>query len=90
MSWLAWIVIGLLAGVVAKMVMPETWDEPSGLIGTMLLGIFGAVVGGWVSGLFFGSAAESGMNFGSLFIAFVGSCVVIGFVRLFDRSAQMY
>lgn len=90
MGWLAWIVIGLLAGMVAKMVMPGTRDEPSGMLGTMLLGIVGAVVGGWIWNLFLGAPGATGINLGSLFVAFVGSCVVIGIMRLFSRSASAY
>jgi len=90
MGWLAWIVIGLVAGVIAKMVMPGTRDEPSGLIGTMLLGIVGAVVGGWIWTLVLGSGGANGINLGSLFVAFVGSCIVIGVMRLFNRSARAY
>jgi len=90
MGWLAWILVGLVAGVIAKMVMPGVRDEPSGMIGTILLGIVGAVVGGWVWTLALGSGGVNGFNLGSLFVAFVGSCIVIGIMRLFDRSTRAY
>ena len=47
MGLLSWIIVGLIAGFLAKFVMPGTRDEPGGFLGTMLLGIVGAVVGGW-------------------------------------------
>jgi len=90
MSWIAWIIVGLVAGLIAKMVMPGAKDEPSGFLGTMLLGIVGAVVGGWVWNIFLGSQGANGINFGSIIVAFVGSCIVIGLLRLFDRSARTY
>ena len=43
---LGWIVFGLIVGAVAKLVMPG--NDPGGIIVTMLLGIVGAVVGGWI------------------------------------------
>lgn len=49
MAILWWIIIGLLAGAIAKLVMPG--KDPGGIIVTILLGIAGAVVGGWILGL---------------------------------------
>ena len=86
MSWLAWIVVGLVAGFLAKMVMPGTRDEPNGWLMTMILGIVGAVVGGWIWNLFLNRPGANGIDLGSLFVAFVGSCIVIGLLRLFDRG----
>jgi len=88
MGWIAWIVVGLIAGLLAKMAMPGTRDEPGGWIGTALLGIVGAVVGGWTSSLLFNSGGANGINIPSIFIAFIGSCIVIGLLRLFSRNAN--
>ncbi len=88
MSWIAWIVVGLIAGLLAKMAMPGTADEPGGWIGTALLGIVGAVVGGWVSTLMFNTSGANGINIPSIIIAFIGSCIVIGLLRLFSRNAR--
>ena len=84
MSWIAWIIVGLVAGFLAKLVMPGTKDEPSGFLGTMLLGIVGAVLGGWVWNLALNRPGASGVDVGSIFVAFVGSCILIGILRLFD------
>ena len=86
MSWIAWIIVGLVAGFLAKLVMPGTKDEPSGFLGTMLLGIVGAVLGGWVWNLALNRPGASGVDVGSIFVAFVGSCILIGILRLFDRG----
>jgi len=82
---LSWIIVGLIAGFLAKWVMPGTRDEPSGFLGTMLLGIVGAVVGGWIWNLFLNQPGATGVDLGSIIVALIGSCVVIGLMRFFDR-----
>jgi uncharacterized membrane protein YeaQ/YmgE (transglycosylase-associated protein family) len=47
MGWLSWILMGLLAGLLARFIMPG--KAPGGIIITILLGIAGAFVGGWIS-----------------------------------------
>ncbi|WP_345045000.1 GlsB/YeaQ/YmgE family stress response membrane protein [Streptomyces sannanensis] len=47
MGFIAWLVLGLFAGVIAKLLLPGR--DPGGLIGTTLIGIAGAFVGGWLS-----------------------------------------
>lgn len=87
MGLLAWIIVGLIAGFLAKWVMPGARDEPSGFLGTMLLGIVGAVVGGWVWNLFLNRPGATGVDIGSIIVALVGSCIVIGLMRFFDRRS---
>lgn len=87
MGIIAWIIVGLLAGLLAKAVMPGTRDEPGGWIGTTLLGIVGAFVGGLLSSLLFGGSGVMAFNIPSIFIAFIGACVVIGVLRLFSRNS---
>jgi uncharacterized membrane protein YeaQ/YmgE (transglycosylase-associated protein family) len=89
MSWIAYIVVGLIAGFLAKMVMPGTKGEPGGFLGTMLLGIVGAVIGGWIWNLVLGQQGANGVNIGSIIVAFVGSMVVIGLIRLFSGSRNL-
>ena len=86
MNILAWIIVGLIAGFLAKLVMPGEENEPSGFIGTMILGIVGAVIGGWVWNLLLGRQGASGMDLGSIFVAFVGSMIVIALLRAFSRN----
>jgi uncharacterized membrane protein YeaQ/YmgE (transglycosylase-associated protein family) len=87
MGLLSWIIVGLIAGFLAKFVMPGTRDEPGGFLGTMLLGIVGAVVGGWVWNLFLNRPGATGIDIGSIIVALVGSCICIGLMRLFDRRS---
>ncbi|WP_369201665.1 GlsB/YeaQ/YmgE family stress response membrane protein [Streptomyces sp. PU-14G] len=50
MGIISWIILGLLAGAIAKVLLPGR--DPGGLIGTVLIGIAGAFVGGWISATF--------------------------------------
>ncbi len=86
MGFIAWIVVGLIAGAIAKAVMPGSADEPGGWIGTLLLGIVGAVLGGWIFSMVSG-VAVTGINIMSIFVALIGACVVIGVLRLVTRRA---
>lgn len=78
MSILAWIVVGLIAGALAKMVVPG--EGPGGIIGDMIIGIIGAVVGGWIFNAF-GHAGATGINIGSIVVAFIGAVVLLLIVR---------
>jgi len=72
MSVLTWIGVGLVAGIIAKMVMGDRF----GWIITILLGIVGAFVGGWLSGLL-GGPAVTGFNLISILVAAGGAVVVL-------------
>ncbi len=81
MGILAWIVLGLIAGALAKAIMPG--DDPGGIIVTMLLGIVGAIVGGFVWNLITGDGGVSGINIGSILIAILGSIILLAVYRMF-------
>ncbi|MFL9145114.1 GlsB/YeaQ/YmgE family stress response membrane protein [Escherichia coli] len=66
MGILSWIIFGLIAGILAKWIMPG--KDGGGFFMTILLGIVGAVVGGWISTLF-GFGKVDGFNFGSFVVA---------------------
>lgn len=83
MDLIAWIVVGFVAGVLAKAVMKGSDRIAEGWLATMFLGIFGAIVGGWIWNIVFNSRGATGINAFSIFVAFVGSCVVISLIRLF-------
>ena len=74
MGILAWIVFGLIAGAVAKMIAPG--KDPGGWLITLAIGIAGAVVGGFLASLL-GFGGVSGFNLGSLLVAIVGALVVL-------------
>lgn len=80
MDWLTWIVIGLIAGVIAKMVMGDSL----GWIVTIILGIVGALVGGWVFSQF-GGPVVTGLNLMSIVVASVGAIIVLFAYGLISR-----
>jgi uncharacterized membrane protein YeaQ/YmgE (transglycosylase-associated protein family) len=74
MGFLSWILLGLLVGVIARILMPG--DDPLGVIFTILLGIGGAIVGGYAATqLGYGSVA--GFDLRSLVIATCGAVVLL-------------
>jgi uncharacterized membrane protein YeaQ/YmgE (transglycosylase-associated protein family) len=73
MSFFAWIVLGLIAGFIGSKLVNKRGE---GLILDIVLGVVGAVVGGWLAG-FFGLAGVSGVNLYSLVVAVVGAIVVL-------------
>lgn len=74
MGLLSWIIFGLIAGIIAKWIMPG--KENLGIIVTIILGIVGAVVGGYIS-TFFGFGKVDGFNLGSFVVAVIGAIVVL-------------
>jgi uncharacterized membrane protein YeaQ/YmgE (transglycosylase-associated protein family) len=73
MSFLAWIVLGLIAGFLGSKIVNK---HGSGLFIDIILGIVGAVVGGWLTG-FFGFGGVSGINLYSILVATCGAVVVL-------------
>ena len=82
MGIIAWIVLGLVAGLLAKLVMPG--KDPGGLIVTILLGVAGALVGGFI-GEQLGYGGLSGFDLRSLGLAFGGALVLLVLFRLLRR-----
>src|SRR5438067_11352451 len=79
MGIIAWIVLGLIAGALAKLIMPGR--DPGGIIVTMLIGIAGAIVGGFLFSLC-GGGGVTGVNIGSCVVAVVAAPVPLRFDRL--------
>ena len=73
MSILAWIVLGLIAGFVGSKIVNKSGE---GIFLDIILGIIGAVVGGWLFARF-GASGVTGLNLYSLFVAVVGAVVVL-------------
>jgi uncharacterized membrane protein YeaQ/YmgE (transglycosylase-associated protein family) len=73
MSFLAWIVLGLLAGFIGSKLVNRRGE---GMILDIFLGIIGAIVGGWLFNRF-GAAGVTGLNLYSLLVAVVGAVVVL-------------
>jgi uncharacterized membrane protein YeaQ/YmgE (transglycosylase-associated protein family) len=78
---LFWIVVGLIAGALAKFVMPG--DDPGGIIVTIIIGIVGAVLGGWLLGLLgIGGGAGSGGWIFSIIAGVIGAVILLAIYRL--------
>jgi uncharacterized membrane protein YeaQ/YmgE (transglycosylase-associated protein family) len=73
MSWLAWIVLGLIAGFIGSKIVNKKGE---GLFLDIILGIIGAIVGGYVFTLF-GASGVTGLNIYSLIVAVIGAIVVL-------------
>jgi len=83
MGIFAWIVLGLIAGVLAKFIMPGR--DPGGIIITILLGIGGAVLGGFI-GTQLGFGDISGLDLRSLAIAVGGGVLLLFVYRVLRRG----
>ena len=78
---LFWIIVGLIAGALAKFIMPG--DDPGGIIITIIIGIAGAVLGGWLLSLLgIGAGAGSGGWIFSIIAGFIGAVILLAIYRL--------
>lgn len=77
MGWLAWIIVGALAGWLASMVM----HTRSGILMDVIVGIVGAFIGGFLFNVL-GAPGAIGFNLWSVLVAFIGSVVLLGLLRL--------
>ena len=84
MGIIAWIVFGLIAGIIAKFIMPGR--DGGGFILTCVLGVIGAVVGGWLATMFGVGGSVSGFKLHSFLVAVVGAIVVLAIFRLLRRA----
>jgi uncharacterized membrane protein YeaQ/YmgE (transglycosylase-associated protein family) len=74
MGIIAWLVLGLISGFVASNIVNKSGE---GMVMDIVLGIIGAVVGGFLFNQFFGVAGVTGFNLYSMFVAIVGAVVVL-------------
>ncbi len=78
MGIIAWIVLGAIAGWITNMIMGGT----EGVIATIILGIVGAVVGGWLAGTVLKLADVTGVNVQSIVVAVIGAVIVVAVYRM--------
>ncbi len=86
MGIIGWIVLGLLAGAIAKLIMPG--EDPGGIIVTMLIGIAGALVGGLIASALDIGDIDEFFDIGTWLIAIGGSLLLLFLYRLIagDRT----
>lgn len=84
MGFISWLILGLIAGFIGSKVVNKRGE---GLLLDIILGVVGAVVGGWVFSMF-GGQGVNGLNLYSLLVAVIGSILVLVIYHaLFRRSA---
>jgi uncharacterized membrane protein YeaQ/YmgE (transglycosylase-associated protein family) len=83
MGLISWIILGLIAGALAKWIMPG--KEDMGLIVTILLGVAGAFLGGYL-GAFLGLGSMGGLSIGSIVTATAGAILLLFVYRQFKQS----
>jgi len=75
MSIIGWIILGLLAGAIAKLLLPGR--DPGGLIGTTLIGVAGAFIGGWISARWLDHPVSKSFYDGPTWAAAIGGSLVL-------------
>jgi uncharacterized membrane protein YeaQ/YmgE (transglycosylase-associated protein family) len=88
MGIIGWILLGLLAGIIAKAILPG--DDPGGLIVTLLLGVAGALLGGFIAGaLGLGDPIDEFFDISTWIAAIVGAIILLLLYRMiFGRRAR--
>ena len=82
MGFIAWIIVGLIAGWLAGMAMG---GRGFGTLGNIVVGIIGSLVGGFLANMFFGMD-PSGFSIGSIVVAFLGAVVFLAILRAIPGS----
>lgn len=82
MNIIAWVVFGLIVGLIANVIDPS--PSQGGLLGSIVLGIVGALVGGFLGDLIFG-VGVSGFNIESFMLAVLGSLLILFIGRALTR-----
>jgi uncharacterized membrane protein YeaQ/YmgE (transglycosylase-associated protein family) len=75
MGFIGWIVLGLIAGAIAKAIKPG--EQGGGWLATLLLGVVGAIVGGWIGSAVFHVGINSFWSLSTWLLAIVGSLIVL-------------
>ncbi len=85
---LAWIIVGIVGGWLAKTVVRE--EGAGGVLADLVVGVIGALISGWIF-YSFGHPAADNLNIGSMVIAFIGAVVSLRILRLLTRNrARVY
>ncbi|MFF1836785.1 GlsB/YeaQ/YmgE family stress response membrane protein [Streptomyces sp. NPDC058231] len=87
---IGWIVFGLIAGVIAKVLLPGR--DPGGLVGTTLIGIAGAFIGGWISSHFLDRPISNNFHDTATWVSAIGGSLVLLIIYrlLFGNSRERH
>ena len=80
MGVLSWLLFGLIAGAIAKLIMPG--KDPGGCLITSVIGMLGSVIGGYIGARLFGIEHIAGFNMRSLGLAILGAIVLLTVYRV--------
>ncbi|MDV2975917.1 GlsB/YeaQ/YmgE family stress response membrane protein [Glutamicibacter nicotianae] len=75
MGFIGWIVLGLIAGAIAKAILPG--KQGGGWIATLILGVVGALLGGWIGSALFGEGVDEFFSISSWLLAIGGALIVL-------------
>src|SRR6476469_5800393 len=83
-NFIAWIIFGALAGWIASIIMRTNAEQ--GALGNIIVGILGALLGGFLVQALTGTDGVSGFNLGSLIVAIIGAVILLAIMRAFRRT----
>jgi uncharacterized membrane protein YeaQ/YmgE (transglycosylase-associated protein family) len=86
LNFIAWLIVGLIAGALARLIMPGR--DPMGIIATILLGIVGSIIGGLVSWAIWGSDTR-GFQPGGILLSILGAIVVLFLWRMMKSRSTV-
>ena len=84
MGFIGWIVLGLIAGAIAKAIKPG--DQGGGWLATLVLGVVGAIVGGWIGSAIFGVGVDEFWSLSTWLLAIGGLLVVLVILGVLTRQ----
>ena len=87
MNILTWIILGLVAGAIAKAIHPGR--DPQGCIVTMIIGIVGAVLGGFIATNLLGWGSVNGFNLYSILVATAGAVLALAIYTALTRNRRL-
>ncbi|MFF1882541.1 GlsB/YeaQ/YmgE family stress response membrane protein [Pseudarthrobacter sp. AG30] len=85
MGFIAFLILGLIAGAIAKAILPGR--QGGGWVVTLILGVVGALLGGWLGGMIFGSGLQEFFSIQTWLLAIVGSLIVLAIYGMVTRRS---
>jgi uncharacterized membrane protein YeaQ/YmgE (transglycosylase-associated protein family) len=85
MGFIAFLILGLIAGAIAKAILPGR--QGGGWVITLILGVVGALLGGWLGGMIFGSGLQEFFSIQTWLLAIVGSLIVLAIYGMVTRRS---
>ncbi|NUP60328.1 MAG: GlsB/YeaQ/YmgE family stress response membrane protein [Pseudarthrobacter sp.] len=85
MGFIAFLILGLIAGAIAKAILPGR--QGGGWFVTLILGVVGALLGGWLGGMIFGSGLQEFFSIQTWLLAIVGSLIVLAIYGMVTKRS---